>query len=290
MEVWSRLGAVTQSKNTYATMKGALDDSKAPYADKSFESFLQGSYGNDTNVWADSDVDVVIRLTSTFYYDIDQLPDAEKQQFHTDYGSAASYGLTGFKTDVASWLTTKFGSNVTPGSKAIFVPGSGSRRDSDVLPAATFRRYITFRGLRDTDYVEGICFHNSAGTRIENFPKQHSENCTTKHQGTGQYFKPMVRILKNMRNKMIENGVLQDGIAPSYYLEGLLYNAPNGFFGRSYSDSFVNCMNWILQADRTQFVCANEQHFLIRDGSLTSWGTQKCSTYLNAVTEFWKNW
>ena len=33
-----------------------------PYADKNLKVFLQGSYGNDMNIYAESDVDIVIRL------------------------------------------------------------------------------------------------------------------------------------------------------------------------------------------------------------------------------------
>ena len=29
-----------------------------------------------------------------------------------------------------------------------------------------------------------------------------------------------------MRNKMIEDGMLSEGVAPSYFIEGLLNNAP----------------------------------------------------------------
>jgi hypothetical protein len=49
---------------------------------------------------------------------------------------------------------------------------------------------------------------------IENFPKLHSDNCTAKHQNTNGYFKPMVRIFKNMRNTMIGKRLLADGVAP----------------------------------------------------------------------------
>jgi Nucleotidyltransferase domain len=59
-------GSITQSKDTYATIKKALEASNTLYADKKYEIFLQGSYGNDTNVYADSDVDIVIKLNSCF--------------------------------------------------------------------------------------------------------------------------------------------------------------------------------------------------------------------------------
>jgi hypothetical protein len=69
------------------------------------------------------------------------------------------------------------------------------------------------------DYHEGVAFY-SGGKRIENFPKQHSENITAKHQATKGNFKPMVRVFKNMRNSMIEKRLLADGVAPSYFIEG----------------------------------------------------------------------
>lgn len=81
-----------------------------------------------------------------------------------------------------------------------------------------------------------------------NYPKQHSTNCTAKHQATNQWFKPTVRILKNMRNGMASAGLIEKKIAPSYYLEGLLYNVPNDKFGTNYEDTFVNAYNWIINA------------------------------------------
>jgi hypothetical protein len=48
--------------------KNALKVEDAPYRDKSTSSFLQGSYGNDTNVRSDSDVDVVMKMQDIFYF------------------------------------------------------------------------------------------------------------------------------------------------------------------------------------------------------------------------------
>lgn len=69
LHTWSKKGADAQSRDTYATVKRVLEDRNAPYYSKSYASFLQGSYANDTNVYRDSDVDVVMRLDSTFYHD-----------------------------------------------------------------------------------------------------------------------------------------------------------------------------------------------------------------------------
>ena len=144
-----------------------------------------------------------------------------------------------------------------PGKKAIFIPTGGGRRDCDVLPAAQYRYYYRFTGMRDQNYTEGICFWLPDGTQIVNFPKQHGDNCTAKHQATNQWFKPTVRIFKNMRNRLVDANQLQDGLAPSYFIEGLLYNVPNDKFGSSYDNTFVEAFNYVVQTDRSNFKCAN---------------------------------
>ena len=73
LEIWSHQGSITQSSNTYNTIKNTLQASGTLYSDKNYKVFLQGSYGNDTNIWAESDVDVVIRLDDCFHSDLENL-------------------------------------------------------------------------------------------------------------------------------------------------------------------------------------------------------------------------
>lgn len=78
LETWSHQGSVSQSAQTYDMIQKVLNDTTSPYYSKDFSIFLQGSYGNDTNVYRDSDVDVVIRLNQTYYSDTNSLnPDAK---------------------------------------------------------------------------------------------------------------------------------------------------------------------------------------------------------------------
>lgn len=196
LETWSHQGSITQSCNTYNSIKNVLEASSTPYAGKNFKVFLQGSYGNDTNIYAESDVDIVIRLDDCFFSDLDNLSEQEKAAYKQAF-SGAEYTLTTFKQDVLDVLRKQYGSAVKPGTKAITIDGNGSRRKADVIVSCQYRRYSRFRSSSDSDYVEGICFFNSAGERIANYPKQHSANLTSKHQATSSWLKPMVRILKN---------------------------------------------------------------------------------------------
>src|ERR1017187_2384571 len=271
LETWSRQGSITQSSNTYNSITNVLEASTAPYASKNFKVFLQGSYGNDTNIHAESDVDIVIRLDDCFFSDLDSLSDEEKAA-HKQAFSDATYTHVDFKRDVLSVLTGQYGSAVKAGDKAIAIDASGSRRKSDVIVATQFRRYFKFRSSSDSEYVEGICFFNAAGERIANYPIQHSANLTTKHQASSTWMKPMARVFKNMRSRMVDDGLIRAGIAPSYYIEGLLYNVPNGEFTSSYQDCVVNTLNWYRQeAKKVNLVCANEQYYLLRDGYHTCW-------------------
>jgi hypothetical protein len=185
-------------------------------------------------------------------------------------------------------LQKSFGADVKPDKKAVKIKANGSRRSADVVVATEFRRY--YSGLLGVQYELGICFFNSSNDRIVNYPKQHSANCTAKHQATNEWFKPMVRILKNMCSKLIDEGKIENGSAQSYFLEGLLYNVPDDKFGNTYSDTFVAAINWIFEAKQEDFVCANRQPYLVRDSAATSWPVADCAAFLDAVVRLWKDW
>jgi len=289
LDTWSHQGSVTQSSSTYSTVKRVLENSTTPYSGKNYKVFLQGSYGNDTNIYAESDVDIVIQLNDCFQHDLSSLPEAQKQLFHESY-SNASYTHADFKRDVLAVLTGAFSRDVKPGDKAIKIAANGGRRNADVIAAIQYRRYYKFNGMYDQTFNEGICFYDAAGQRIANYPRQHSENLTKKHQATGQWLKPMVRILKNMRSRLVADNVIRDGCAPSYYIEGLLYNVPKEMFGGGYADSFVKCVKWIQQADRDKFLCANEQYYLLRENSPVTWRTAKCDEFIEGLVKLWNEW
>jgi len=147
---------------------------------------------------------------------------------------------------------------VVVGNKAVKIKANGSRRSADVVICYQYRRYLHFHTIADQEYVPGIIFPTITTGEIINYPKKHAENCTTNHQATGSMFKPMVRILKNMRSKLVEDGAIRDGAAPSYYLEGLFYNVPaEQYVSSSFGDTFCNGINWLVKADRKNLVCAN---------------------------------
>lgn len=288
LETWASQGPTAQFTDTYNRIRGNLLDAGAPYPLAETEVFLQGSYRNDSNVYGDSDVDIVLCHTGAYFRDESRLSPVDKTAYAAATGGAVTYGYPEFKRDAASHIMRIYG-NVNAGSKALYVPGGNSgRRNADILIASLFRRYYEFKSLQNQRYQEGICFISANGSRIENFPKLHSENCTKKHQDTNSYFKPMVRIFKNMRNTMISNGLLADGVAPSYFIEGMLYNVPNPKFGGTYQQTWIECFNHIVTAENQALVCANQVHWLVRDNSPTSWPLAQFNTFTWALKRYWE--
>ena len=123
LTTWSNQGSVSQSAQTYEIIQRVLNDPASPYYSKDFSIFLQGSYGNDTNVFRDSDVDVVICLNQTYYSDTNLLKPQAKANYDSAF-SPATYQYTDFKADVLAWLQRKFGAEVRPGAKRLSSMGA----------------------------------------------------------------------------------------------------------------------------------------------------------------------
>lgn len=289
LATWSHQGSVAQSSTTYNAIKKTLEDTRAPYAGKNYQVFLQGSYGNDTNIYAESDVDVVIKLNDCFRSDLSQLP-ADQQAAHQLAFENATYTFTDFKRDVVAVLTNAYGRDVSTGKKAISIAPNGGRRKADVVAAVQFRRYIRFISIGNEEYVEGICFFNSNGDQIANYPRQHSTNLTAKHQATASRLKPLVRVLKNLRGKLVDNGHINAGLAPSYYLEGLLYNVPDTEFVDELQKCLGKVLTWLYHADREALVCANYQYWLLKGDKHTTWARADFEKFLAAAIHLWNEW
>ena len=287
-DTWAQQGPTPQFVATYNTIKTTLLDSKSPYYKRSFDVHLQGSYGNDTNIRGDSDVDIVIWTNDTFDYDLEHLPADEKAAFERDYPSVPSAGPS-FRSEVLSWLRTNYGTDVDPGNKAIHLKATNYRRAADIIACVEHRRYYRYVSATDQGYYTGVKFTTTLGTNVINFPKIHQAECTAKQKATGSYFKASARIFKNMRNRMIERSIIREGLAPSYFIEGMLWNVPSDKYGKSFQSTVVNCLNWLHGCKREDLVCANGLYYLLRDNAHNCWKPANFETYLAATIKFYND-
>jgi hypothetical protein len=183
LNTWSGLGSVQQSSATYQSIKRILDHANAPYVFKKTDSFLQGSYANDTNIYGDSDVDIILRTSAFFHYNIDALPELQKAEFKRVYPIPSEYNLHAFKTDVVAWLHQNYSGDLdTSGTKALRLKANGNRRSADVLLVAPHKRFVSYQSEQEQRFVEGVLFITPSGAHVINYPKQHSDNMTAKHQ------------------------------------------------------------------------------------------------------------
>jgi hypothetical protein len=289
LTTWASQGSVTQSANTYATIKNALESTNALYNGRSYEVFLQGSYGNYTNIFAESDVDVVIRLTQIWRSDLGLLSTGEQNAYHETYPDA-KYTFSEFKSGAYTRLTTAFGqSEISSGDKAFHIKPNQSRRSVDVVTCHEYRRYIRFNSRYDQDFVPGIIIPNTSVGDVINYPKAHSENLTGKNKSTQGRLKPTIRIFKNARNRLIDDGVIADDSACSYYIEGMLYNVPDENFVSSHAGTFYNCVSWLQTTDRFKLLCANRQYLLLGNSNV-QWPAANCDLFLDALADLWNNW
>lgn len=290
LTTWSHQGAVQTSATTRESIYRCLTATESPLNGKDFEVYLQGSYKNDTNIYGDSDVDVVVQLNSTFQHDLSALAEVEQRSFQSSY-SNSTYSWFDFRLDVFTSLQNCYGSAaVSAGNKSIKLAEGPNRRRADVVPCLQYRKYRRFQTTGNQDYVSGIVFYTRDDVRkVINFPKPHYENGVAKHQNTSQWYKPVVRIFKNMRTYLVDHNMLSKESAPSYFLECLIYNVPNTSFGQSYQNSFCNAVNWLDACNLDNLMCQNGQLALFGN-TPEQWSTTSARATLAALIKLWNTW
>ncbi|HZT32810.1 MAG TPA: nucleotidyltransferase [Bryobacteraceae bacterium] len=283
LATWSHQGAVDSSKKTYASVKYALDQS-ARLTGRGYSVFLQGSYGNDTNIRADSDVDVVVMLEDAFWRDISKLGPLEAMLYQQAF-SDASYGFGEFRNDVLAGLRSHYGANlVSEGQNSLKVKPASGRLGADVIVCLQYRNYRHFWSLTSQEYVEGVAFRRRDGNLIVNYPKLHSEACTSKNKATSSWFKPTVRVFKNMRSRLVEGRKIGEDCAPSYFVENLIFNSPDVCFGTSFQSTILSVTSALLQLDLSRTTCANGQMVLFGDRP-EQWNVTNCQQFLIALAD-----
>ncbi len=315
LETWAKYQSTDKAKYTHEVIRKAIR--KYNYSrNYDFKDYLQGSYASDTNIYADTDVDIVVQLNSEFQSNISNLIPEQRETYVGAYRykilsniyKTTKDILNNFREDIVNALRNKFGySKVKIENKSVKVlpDNSGNRYKADIVIALQYRLYVPTRKkntnkdeLTGLYYYEGIWFKTSSNDEIINFPKLHLKNGSCKNQRTNGKFKPVVRIFKNMRNKALEPGYLPSKeIAPSYFIQCLLYNVPDNVFFGSFQETVLKIFNWFSDAlydydDYTierNFISQNEIVPLFGQGN-DKWNIHHARIFLNALIKMWNEW
>ena len=287
LQTWSNQGAVVTAQNTHNSIRTALESYRQWPDDVKYEPYLQGSYKNSTNIYGNSDVDLVVELTSVFW---SNLTDEEKTQLGI---RNVNYDWGQFRQDVISALNNYYGSNQidTSGKKSVKVRPSSGRLNADVVISGKYKYYESQK-LR----AEGIILWTQPGwEEIINYPKVHFDNGAYKNSDfkTNGLYKPSIRMFKNARDKFVGSNPLLKDRFPSYFIECLLYNVPNKCFGTSYHETYAAVVNWLNDEFNknsvSEFVCQNGMFYLFGSSSV-QWNVNDAREFVNQLINLWNNW
>ena len=275
LETWEKRGPQESSKNTYNRIKNLLEshDDLKKYQ---FNIFLQGSYGNNMNIYGNSDVDIIVCLTSMFTRDISKLSSTEEKEYLKNF-STSEIKLSVFKNDVISVLKSRY--DVEIKNKCLKI--SGTPLSADVVVSNEYRKYHSYSIYNRKDYDEGIIFYSLKGEKIISYPQLHYENGVTKNSKSQKNFKKTVRIFKNIKSKLVNDKVLSSKTAPSYFIECLIYNVPNENFVNNRQQRVLNVFSWLTNNISENLVCQNGKKYLF-GATDEQWNMSNCLEFILA--------
>lgn len=225
---WRRPASETEEQrisNTISMIKDAIKESDE-LKNKDIDIFVQGSYANNTNVRANSDVDVCIMLKDNFY---SEYPEGLTRECYGFMKGTNDYSI--FRKQVIRALINKYGDdNVIQGNKSIKIKSTSYRVEADAVPSFQYRNYKYIDSKDPEKYIEGIKFFAQSGEEIINYPKVHIENGKEKNAQTQRRYKRLVRIFKRIRYKMIDDKEPVNSGITSFLIECLLWNIPNSIY------------------------------------------------------------
>ena len=267
---WSHHQAGTAFKQAHVPIREALEAHKN-LSQFTYEVFLQGSYKNDTNLGGDSDVDVVVRLSSKLKPAVAGLSGERLQEngshrfVHQQWKS--------FRDEALKALKARFGKAAKSGRKTLKVPKGKIPADADLVVT------VSHRG--------GIGFYLSDERRwVVSFPQQHHDRGLKKEKATNMRFKRTIRMFKAARNRLVKKGLLKKEDAPSYFIECLLYNVPDSLFTGQLATTYTGIIGWLKTAKLKDLKCQNGQVPLFGRGR-EQWTQEKARAFVKALGELW---
>ena len=289
LKVWAQPGTVKGAKNTHAAIRNALERHQWPEGVR-YRTYLQGSYRNNTHLRRQSDVDVVVELTSLPVRDDSLLPDSQKRLLNARFPDP-DYGWRRFRRDVIRAITASFGeSRVREGKKTLKLVMESPQIPVDVVVAVRYLKYTKYSGRRSYKHTEGLGLYLPTESRwTVSYPHVHQRNGVEKEKATNWWFRRCIRMFKNARAQLVEEGKLGPDTARSYQLECLLYNVPDRLLRGSYQSAYSSVLCWLSRNDLSRFSCQNKLVPLF-DGTPDSWNERDARILIDVLVKQYEDW
>jgi len=237
-------------------------------------------------VYNSGDVDILVIRTDTFHGDFSHVPDhaashapnRNPQQMFEEHAEGV------YRTLQAQYGTR----NVERGEKAIEVDSDELPLGADVVPCLQYRR---FWSRQPGNHMKGIVFWTTDGTKIINFPRRHRIMGTRYNEYTNGNYKPTIRILKNFRNTLAENGAIEKENAASYFIECLLSNVETATIAKDDIRDRVEGILDELEADAAEeFPDYTVQHGMqpLFGDETTQWDVEHARAFVTEARRFYE--
>jgi hypothetical protein len=284
LEQWATQGPIAGAVETYESIREALAAHRWPPG-ASYNVRLRGSYHNSTNIRADAAVDVLVELKSTYAYRVSSATAPEMTQCTPDE-SPASYEWKEFNDDVLAVLTGRYGKpRISEAPRGIKV--RTEHLVADVVPCVEYRRFKYFAPSRLSEYVQGIAFFLPRQLRwIVRYPDLHYENGLAKEEATSGRFKRTVRMFKSARTYLYERGHIAFGLAPSYYLECLIYNVQEERFSDTLQRTYLDVLEAIVNGNLRACLSQDGQEQLF-GYSADHWSERDALKFVGKLIDLW---
>jgi hypothetical protein len=195
----------TTSDTTVAAVK-SLHETIRSVLGANYETFLQGSYRNDTGVADLNDVDIVAVRKSTV---------STVFTPNTSVTNSVTWGQIFDEAQAKLESSPHYRGKTEIGDKCITVH-TGFK--ADVVPA------VRIGDDYQTDPIAIYSFREAV--ERQNYPRIHAAKNTDKHQRTDSAYKPAVRMFK----RWARNWFSGTDTAPSFYVECLIHHVPDDQF------------------------------------------------------------
>jgi hypothetical protein len=205
-------------------------DAHAPFNGCGLNIYAKGSYANNTNVRADSDVDIAVEVTECQYWG-----EASPGAHPASAAYQGSWTPEKLRTQLVAALQARFPGQVgDSGTTAIKIKSGSARVEADVVPCFSYAYYFP------SSIRYGTKIFKKGGGTIVNYPAQQLENGKAKNVRTKFAYKKGARLLKRVENAMADAGTFRE--LPSYFMECLAYNCPDAAFQGSTWTSVLRAM------------------------------------------------
>ena len=268
---WSHPRSAMASKQAHVSIRDALaaDDRLSEFR---HEVLLQGSLQEQYEPAAGTATsDLVVRLAHRLSPGVAAL--SGKQLKENASHQAAHEHWQSFRRRALRVMRSRYGDAVTPGRKTIKLARGELHADADLVVTLS--------------YKEGIAFYlPDEGRWVVSFPQQQHERGLTKEDATSRRFKRTVRMFKAARSRLVERKMLTKEGAPSYFIECLLYDVPDGLFKPKLAPTYAGIVDWLSTAKLDGFECQNGRTNLFGSDK-EQWSVKKAKAFVRALQGLW---